>query len=320
MKRVLFIILGLLVSGISIFLLYFQLSFPKITPAPEIKVDMSEANIKRGEYLANNVTVCMDCHSTRDWSKFSGPIKEGTLGMGGEEFTEKYGLPGNFYSKNITPAKLGNWTDGEIYRAIVSGISKDGSTLFPIMPYHNYAKMQKDDILAIIAYLRSLKPIENEVKASKAKFPMNMIMKIMPHEITEHPKYDLTNKAELGKYIYTAASCGDCHTKMEKGVAIPGMDNAGGMEFMTPMGLITTANITPDTETGIGKWTKEQFIARFKAYSDITKLDTPKQGEKQSIMPWNMYAGMSEDDLGALFEYIMTFKPVKNKVVTFKAM
>ena len=86
------------------------------------------------------------------------------------------------------------------------------------------------------------------------------------------------------------------------------MTNAGGMEFKTPMGLIISANITPDGETGIGNWTKEQFIARFKAYSDISKLDQPKQGEKQSVMPWNMYAQMSEDELAALYDYLMTFK------------
>src|SRR6202012_5065901 len=110
--------------------------------------------IERGRYLANYVTVCMDCHSTRDWSKFSGPLKEGTLGQGGELFNQKFGFPGTYYSRNITPEGISRYTDGELFRLITTGVTKEGKPMFPVMPYPYYGKMDPDDIMCVIAYIR----------------------------------------------------------------------------------------------------------------------------------------------------------------------
>lgn len=82
--------------------------------------------IARGKYLANHVAVCMDCHSTRKWNKYSGPMDENAQGAGGEIFDQNMGFPGKFISPNITPYALREWTDGEIFRAITSGVNKDG--------------------------------------------------------------------------------------------------------------------------------------------------------------------------------------------------
>ena len=76
---------------------------------------------------------CVDCHSHRDMTKFAGPIMEPHFIGGQDEFTEKYGAPGNFYAPNLTPYHLKDWTDGEIFRAITMGVSKDGRALFPAM-------------------------------------------------------------------------------------------------------------------------------------------------------------------------------------------
>jgi hypothetical protein len=73
-------------------------------------------SIERGKYMAWHVMACMDCHCKRDFSKFSGPVVPGTDGMGGERFGPEFGLPGNIYSRNITPAAIGKWTDEEIIR------------------------------------------------------------------------------------------------------------------------------------------------------------------------------------------------------------
>lgn len=90
-------ILGILAVVLFIvavgFTFYIKSAFPKVSPAPDLKVEVTPERVKRGEYLANHVTVCMDCHSTRDWSKFSGPITPGTEGKGGEEFNEDMGFP-----------------------------------------------------------------------------------------------------------------------------------------------------------------------------------------------------------------------------------
>jgi mono/diheme cytochrome c family protein len=300
--------------GAVLYILYGK-SMPE---APDIKVELTDERIERGEYLAHHVSMCIDCHSERDYSKFSGPVKPGTEGKGGEPFDKKRGLPGDFYAANLTPYHLGDWTDGEIYRAISMGVSKDGRPLFPIMPYHSYGKMSEEDVYSIIAYLRTLDPIKNGVPPAQVEFPMSAIMKIMPHEANHQeipPKSDLV---AYGRYVSNAAACADCHTPMEEGRPIKEMVYAGGMELITENGYIMkTANITPDKKTGIGSWTKEMFVQRFKMYADSSFNLDMSAGHRVTGMPWVEYAGMTEEDLGAIYEYLMNdVKPIENAVIT----
>ena len=312
-KRILFFIVIIIAGAIA----YIKLALPAVSKAEDLKIAVTPELVKRGEYLANHVCVCIDCHSVRDWTKFSGPLVEGTEGKGGEAFTKEVGFPGSFYAKNITPAGLSKWTDGEILRAVSCGVNKDGDALFPVMMYPYYRTMDKEDLIAIVAYLRTLKPIENETKTSKADFPMNLIINTIPKdaEFTERPtKSDIVG---YGRYLVNAAACSECHTNSIKGQKVEGMDFAGGREFNMPgPKKIISSNITPDQETGIGYWTEESFINKFKSFEDKTKLQkytSPK--DFQSIMPWNMYAGMDTFDLKAIYAYLGTLKPIKNKVV-----
>ncbi|HEY5919236.1 MAG TPA: cytochrome C, partial [Chryseolinea sp.] len=93
----------------------------------------------------------------------------------------------------------------------------------------------------------------------------------------------------------------------------------GGREFGFPDGSrVSSANITPDKETGIGNWTREQFVARFKMYTDSSYvLPSVGPGEFNTIMPWTMYAGMTEEDLSAIFAYLQTVAPISNQVTKF---
>jgi len=137
MKKV-FRVLGILVLFIAILagggLSYLNIAYPKVDAAPDITVEITPERLERGEYLANHVNLCMDCHGIREWDKFAGPPKPGSEGTGGEHFNHDMGFPGDIVSRNITPFGLKDWTDGEVYRAITSGVSKDGSPLFPVMP------------------------------------------------------------------------------------------------------------------------------------------------------------------------------------------
>lgn len=315
-----FLVIGFIIIAIAGILGYVSWGLPNVGPAPEITIHATPAMIERGQYLANHVMVCIDCHSTRDYSLFAAPPITGTEGKGGEVFDQRLGFPGKFTAKNITPSALSSWTDGEIYRAITSGVSKDGHALFPVMPYSYYGTMDTQDIYAVIAYLRTLSPIENTPEASKPDFPMNFIINTIPQKASPSPRPNTDDLLALGKYLTTSAACMECHTKAEKGQKIEGMEFAGGFEFKIPgFGLLISPNITPDKETGIGTWTKEAFIARFKTYRDST-YHSPKvpKGEFQSIMPWTMYAGMKEQDLGAIYTYLMSLKPIKNKIEKFK--
>jgi hypothetical protein len=272
--------------------------------------------IKRGEYLANHVSACMDCHSTRDWTLYSGPIKPGTEGKGGDKYGEELGIPGTVYTKNITPAGIGHWTDGELMRAITSGINKNGNVLFPMMPYPLYNNIAEEDLKAIVAYLRSLQPIENKVPESSINFPVNMLIKSAPKNYIAKPAPDRNNSVEYGKYLVTIGGCIDCHSPADQGEMIAGKEFGGGVEYDLPFGIIRTANITPDMETGIGSWSKEVFIARFKYFLN-EESKKMRSDNVQTIMPWTLYAGMTEEDLGAIYDYLRTVKPLKNKVVTY---
>ena len=297
---------------------YVKTMLPNVGDAPDLKVEITPEKVARGKYLANHVSVCMDCHSTRDWSIFSAPLVDGTLGKGGEVFDENLGFPGRFVAPNITPAGLKDWTDGEIFRAVTCGVNKDGKALFPIMPHPNFGRMDENDIHAIIAYIRSLTPIENKTEASVATFPMNFILNTIPKpaEFTKLPSP--SDQVAYGKYLVNAASCNDCHTKKVKG-KIAGESFAGGFEFKFPDGsIVSSMNITPDP-TGIGTWDKETFISRFRVYSDSGYVPQKvKDGEFKTVMPWGMYAGMTNQDLEAIFAYLKTLKPANNTVERFK--
>ncbi|MEX2478006.1 MAG: c-type cytochrome [Gracilimonas sp.] len=323
MKK-LFLVLGVvflvLLSVISAALVYISAALPDVGPAPDIDIELTTERIDRGKHLANNVMVCMHCHTPQEKTKFAHPLKPKILGAGGNLFgVEKEGLPGDYYSPNLTPANLGDWSDGEIYRAVTSGVSKDGRALFPIMPWPNYATMAQEDIYAVIAYLRTLKPVEHEVPESESYFPMNFIINTMPTKAEPGIAPVKTDPVSWGKYLVTAASCMDCHTPKNKGANIPGMDLAGGYEFGLEDGsIVRTANITPDLTTGIGSWNEDMFVNRFKAYANTAFIfDEIPSGQFNTVMPWKDYAQMSDEELKAIFAYLKTVEPVEHLVTRF---
>jgi mono/diheme cytochrome c family protein len=318
-KIISYIVLGVVVIAIG-GIMYLNFAFPKVSKAPVLKVESTPEQIQRGKYLANHVAVCMDCHSKRNWEYFAGPPIEETFGAGGELFDEKgAGVPGTLYSKNLTQAALQNWTDGDIYHAITTGVTKSGSVIFPIMPWMSYAKMDPQDIKAIIAYIRTLKPIKNEFPESKLNFPLNMIAKTFPKDPQPMERPLESDSVNYGRYLVSVAACGDCHTPVANNEKIPGKEFAGGFSFqLGPMGTVVSANITPDQETGIGNWTEDMFVQRFKSMESPTakKIKVAK-GEFQTVMPWVMYAGMSEGDLRSIYKYLMSQKPINNSIKKF---
>ena len=313
--KIIGVLVGVIVLAVGAAMAYVSLALPNVGEAQEMKIESTPIRVARGEYIANHVAVCMDCHSTRDFSLYSAPLVPGTLGKGGEVFNQQMGFPGSFTSKNITPYGIGNWTDGEIFRAITTGVSRDGHAFFPVMPYPYYRNMNEEDVKSIVAYLRTLKPIEFVPESSKPDFPFNFILNTIPQKSEPFPLPDPNDELAVGKYVVTMAGCVECHTPVEQGQIIADKKFSGGREFATPLGTMHTANITPDKETGIGTWTKEAFVARFKAYADSSYVPHKvAPGEMQTIMPWTMYAGMTEKDLGAIYTYLMSVPPIKNSI------
>lgn len=296
---------------------YLYANYPAVPPAEDVRVAATPEMIARGAYLAQHVSGCVECHAERDMSKYAGPVIPETLGKGGEEF----GVPGTaievLVTRNITPAGIGSWTDGEVIRAVTSGVNRDGEPLFPIMPYPRYARMARDDIEAIVAYLRTLKPIDYTPPDRKLGFPLSLIVRTMPAHGEFRPRPPASDRVAYGEYMTNAAVCAECHTPMDdQGTPIPGRDYAGGFELALPGGgVVRSANITPDADTGIGTWTEEQFIDKFKAFDGAEHRSlTAAERRENTWMPWYAYAGMTREDLGAIYTYLRTLKPVVNRV------
>lgn len=274
--------------------------------------------IARGEYLANHVSVCIDCHSIRDTGRFSMPVVPGTEGGGaGFPFTKVEFVPGEVTPPNITPAGLKDWSDDDLVKAITRGINKKGDTIFPIMPYHSYSKMAKSDILAIVAYIRSLKPVEHAVPARMLEVPVSMFGPVPDGNLDNNVLPDPSDKVNYGQYLVTAAACADCHTPM--GPQGPDFTKifSGGTVFDVP-GLFKVAvgNITPDSATGIGAWTEEMFVSKFRNNASDAVVNT-RPGHQNTFMPWSMYGKMTDEDLKAIYAFLRTVKPISNKVEKF---
>jgi len=307
-----------LVAGV---IAYVKTALPNVGAAEDLKIELTHERIERGRYLANSVTVCMDCHSTRDWSRFSGPPTEGTLGKGGDRFDQAVGMPGVFFARNITPVGITRYTDGELFRVITTGVTKEGRAMFPLMPYPYYGKMDPEDIYSIIAYLRTLAPIENKVPESTPDFPMSVIINTIPEKAKHQLRPDSADHLAYGAYMVNASGCVECHTQVENGQIVKELAFGGGREFRFPDGgAVTSANITSDKKTGIGNWSREQFLARFKIFADSEyALPLVKAGEFNTMMPWTMYSKMNEEDLGSIFEYLQTVPPIDNKVIVYRS-
>lgn len=297
---------------------YLMTSFPKAEPAPDMKIVATPEMIEKGKYLANTFAGCIDCHSMRDYDKFAGPLKPGTEGMGGMDFGEGAGF---VPAKNITSDKetgIGDWTDGEIFRAVTQGVDRDGKMLGPMMPFTFFRNMDENDVKAIIAYIRTLPPIRNEVPEHDFNFPVNLIFRTIPSPQTDFkPAPDKNNSVARGEYI--AISCKVCHSPMDGPDFVKDKMYGGGVDMPGPNGgTIRSANISPDKETGIGKWTKEEFILKFKSYLNPEVHNAPvKSGEFNTVMPWTFMAAGTDEDLGAIYDFLMTQPPVVNKVEKF---
>jgi hypothetical protein len=210
--RLVAILFGLVLLLVLGGLTYLFLALPRVGAAPDVRVEITPERVARGKYLANHVAMCLTCHSERDWTKFGAPVPPGAEGSGGMVWGRAQGLPGEFKPGNLTPAGLKDWTDGEVVRAITEGVSRDGTPLFPLMPYPEFASMPSEDVLAIVAYLRSLpaavsrneKPFTRELD-----FPVNLVVRTLPKPATP-ARVDPSNNVAYGRYLARIGGCEAC--------------------------------------------------------------------------------------------------------------
>jgi mono/diheme cytochrome c family protein len=219
-----------------------------------VPAELKDAEVvKRGHYLAHAAD-CMVCHTR----------------TGGREYAGGLAIPlpfGTLYSTNITPDKetgIGNYNDAEFLNAVQRGIRRDGTRLYPAMPYPSYTYMTDADTLAIKAYLFSLAPVHALNRANTLQFPFNQRWLMGPwafffsENCRFKPNTAQSPEWNRGAYVAEAlAHCGDCHTPRNLAFALnnrrkfAGAIAAGWHAF----------NITPDRGTGIGAWSDKEIAA-----------------------------------------------------------
>jgi mono/diheme cytochrome c family protein len=272
------------------------------------KFESTPQRLERGRYLFNHAIACIDCHSGHDNASPDHPVLANMQGAG--EVMPFDDLPGRVVASNLTPdpdTGAGTWTDDQLARAIREGIGHDGRTLFPMMPYEHYRHMSDEDLASIVVYIRSLTPVRNPLPKTEIIFPVRYLIRSVPEPITTPVSPpDPADQLQRGSYLVNVAGCIDCHTPMDKGQPLPGMDYAGGQVFSGKWGRTVSANITPDP-SGIGYYDEALFIQVFRTgYVKARKLD--------ALMPTEQYKGITDDDLKAMFAYLRTLKPVKHRV------
>ena len=266
--------------------------------------EASAALIERGEYLAA-VTGCQHCHTPFDEH---GPNVEMAY-AGGLEVPEPFGT---WRSTNITQDEetgIGAWTDEEIIRSIREGVRPDGERLFPIMPYMHYNVLSDEDAAALVAYLRTIEPIENEVqRALDLKMPQPEAPTPTGNPVSP------SDPVAWGSYLADLMHCAACHSPpTERGG--PDMSRAfqGGFHFELPMfgdGVLYSTNLTPDEETGIGAWTDEELV------NSIRRMQ--KRDGSLILGPMALYQRgwyqLSDEDAHAIVAFLRSLPPAHNEI------
>jgi cytochrome c553 len=235
---------------------------------------------ERGAYLVNAVAVCGNCHTPHDSA--NDPLPDMEL-AGGREFDIE---AGHIVGPNITPDRetgIGDWNVGQIVYALRNGKRPDGTPIGPPMPTRFYRQLSDRDAEAIAIYLKSLKPVRHAVARSQYKAVLpSPYGPVVGHVATPRDGPDL----DLG---HIGAG----------GRAFP--------DFGNPGTRTVSRNITPDPETGIGKWSDADVKAA------ILLGHRPDGTKLSRTMPFDAYNGMSSDDVNAIVDYLRTLRPLRTE-------
>lgn len=318
MKRVLYAVVTALVVGVSGLAAFLVLVKPDKAAPRAIKVAMSPERIDRGRYLFETVADCAGCHSDRDWSRYAAPEIVGRRGVG-YIFPPEMGFPGQVVSANITPdveSGIGGWTDGEKIRAIREGVSRDGHPLFGFMPFEAFSRMSDEDVHSVVAYMNTLPPVRNVLPRTKLDFPVSLLSRLSPRPVDGPVSApSRSDPKAYGAYLVRLANCGECHSQLDKGKPVRGKEFAGGHSFQLGKFVVNTPNITPDEETGLGKWDEARFLARFLANEHLSIENAPPANQSNfTLMPWDRFSRLKDEDVRAIYAYLRTVKPIYNPV------
>lgn len=324
-KKILLSLLSVIVVLILGLFAFVEASWDKTfdIPLPQLQTSTDSAVIARGKYLVHGPAHCSNCHVGSVEEMLAADAGENVPLKGGVAFP--FGPLGTLYAPNLTPdpkTGIGRFSDGQIFRMMRHGVRPSGMASIPLlMPFSN---MADEDLIAVVSYLRSMPPVENEVPPAEWTF-LGKIMKCFmpifqpvfnPNPPTRAP--EMAPSIERGEYIARyVANCVGCHTERDLTTfdAI-GPEFAGGMEFEPdpdfnravgedPDLWIKTPNITPDPGGAFAKFkSPEDWKFRFRQGRTI----------KISPMHWGPFSRMSDEDIEALYLYLNSLAPVSHNV------
>ncbi len=274
---------------------------PKARAVTDRKFDVTEVRLARGKYLVEGPAACFHCHTEHDFSQPEYPIVEAKKGAG---FVMPIAELNNIAARNITPdpeTGLGNWTDDEIARAIREGVRRDGTALFPVMPYPSFKQMDDEDVASIVVYLRTLTPVRNTVPTRQLPFPLEYIVKTIPEPLTQpQPSHPAATPEDRGKYLVTLAECQGCHSAADdRGQIIAGLEFGGGAKFNDPGQngkAVFSMNITQDA-SGIAHYDEALFIQVLRTGHVTSRM-------LNHIMPFSFFRNMTDEDLRDIWAFI----------------
>lgn len=287
--------------------------------------------VARGDYLVNHVLACSDCHTPRD--AMGAPILAKAF-SGIECFIDA--VPGDdtqgcLSSKNLTPdaTGIGNMTDDQVKDMLLNGKRPDGKFLSSVMPYYQFHNLKAADADAIVAYLRSLPPVEHVLPPHQAPFdsipgpadPIDPATIPMPSAGYPEPEAALR-----GRYLAAeAGACLECHTKHNPpGPGVPiDMNKAfqGGETYpAAALGLpvppfpaeITSRNLTPDA-TGLQGWTLAQIVTAIKEGKDKEGSGICPPMPSGAMAP---FGGMTTEDATDIAHYLLSLPAAANEIPT----
>jgi mono/diheme cytochrome c family protein len=257
------------------------------------------ALVKRGDYLVNGILTCGNCHTPK------GPTGDimAKAFSGGLSWDEP---PFKVTAPNITPDKetgIGKWSDADIKHLLRTGLLPNGVHIAMVMPTGFYHIMTERDLDSVVAYLRTLKPINNKVPDPIYKLPQ--AEHVLPGAEKPYTEAMLADKLKKGFYLASIAHCMECHTPMDnKGVREwTTRLGAGGFPMPGPWGMSVSRNITSSKTKGIGAWTDAEIKRAITQGID-------KDGKPlKPPMGFHYYATVSPDDLDAVVAYLRTVPP-----------
>jgi mono/diheme cytochrome c family protein len=254
---------------------------------------------KRGEYLAL-AGDCAACHTLDPAKPFAG----------GYPITTPAGV---VYAPNITPDKetgIGSWTDGEFVRTMHEGIGKRGEHLYPAFPYDSYTLLSREDVLAIKAYLFSLKPIRQETPPNRLSFPFNQRWILAGWKLFNFYegrfKPDPTRGADWnsGAYLVEALEhCGACHTPRNLTLGEDARRQFAGGDI----GGWYAYNITSDATSGVGAWCDDELV-RYLSTGSVAGKAAAAGGMAEAID--HSLSRLPARDIKAIVAYLRSVPPI----------